>query len=79
MLLVVPVPLLLLLAVSFLGPDDEDELRLRRPVDEIIIDGRSKVKVMRRCVAAAVVVVAAGAPPRFIIFIIKALLELNGR
>ena len=31
-LLVVPV---LLLAVSFLGPDDEDELR--RPLDEIII------------------------------------------
>ena len=43
-LLLVPV---LLLAVSFLGPDDEEELRLRRPLDEIIIDGRSKVKVMR--------------------------------
>ena len=37
----------LLLAVSFLGPDDEKELR-RLPLDEIIIDGRSEeVKVMR--------------------------------
>jgi hypothetical protein len=44
LVLLVPV---LLLAVSFLGPDDEEELRLRRPLDEIIIDGRSKVKVMR--------------------------------
>ena len=43
-LLLVPA---LLLAVSFLGPGDEEELRLRRPLDEIIIDGRSKVKVMR--------------------------------
>ena len=43
-LLVVPV---LLLAVSFLGPDDEEELR-RLPLDEIIMDGRSEeVKVMR--------------------------------
>ena len=44
LVLLVPV---LLLAVSSLGPDDEEELRLRRPLDEIIIDGRSKVKVMR--------------------------------
>ena len=67
-LLVVP---LLLLAVSFLGPDDEEELR-RLPLDEIIMDGRSKV--MRSCVAAA-----AGAPPRFIIIfiIIETLLEPN--
>jgi hypothetical protein len=42
-LLVVPV---LLLAVSFLGPDDEEELR-RLPLDEIIMDGRSKVMLMR--------------------------------
>ena len=63
---------LLLLAVSFLGPDDEEELR-RLPLDEIIMDGRSKV--MRSCVAAA----AAGAPPRFIIIfiIIETLLERN--
>ncbi len=63
---------LLLLAVSFLGPDDEEELR-RLPLDEIIMDGRSKV--MRSCVAAA----AAGAPPRFIIIfiIIETLLEPN--
>ena len=61
---------MLLLAVSFLGPDDEEELR-RLPLDEIIMDGRSKV--MRSCVAAA----AAGAPPRFIM--IKTLLEPNGR
>ena len=65
---------MLLLAVSFLGPDDEEELR-RLPLDEIIVDGRSRVKVMRSCVA-----VAAGAPPRFIIFIIiETLLEPNGR
>ena len=63
---------LLLLAVSFLGPDDEEELR-RLPLDEIIMDGRSKV--MRSCVAVAVGV--AGAPPRFIM--IKTLLEMNGR
>ena len=44
LVLLVPV---LLLAVSFLGPDDEEELRLRRPLDEIIIDGRSKVMLMR--------------------------------
>jgi hypothetical protein len=43
LLLVVPV---LLLTVSFLGPDDEDELR-RMPLDEIIMDGRSKVMLMR--------------------------------
>ena len=42
-LLLVPA---LLLAVSFLGPDDEEELR-RLPLDEIIVDGRSRVKVMR--------------------------------
>ncbi len=67
---------MLLLAVSFLGPDDEEELR-RLPLDEIIMDGRSKV--MRSCVAVAVGV--AGAPPRFIIIfiIIETLLEPNGR
>jgi hypothetical protein len=42
-LLLVPA---LLLAVSFLGPGDEEELR-RLPLDEIIMDGRSKVMLMR--------------------------------
>ena len=68
LVLLVPV---ILLAVSFLGPGDEELRRL--PLDEIIMDdGRSKVMLMRSCVA-----VAAGAPPRFIM--IKTLLEMNGR